>query len=71
MKAVTKKNEKEKNGTWCSISTEKKARNKARPPDTAKLRWKPRLSVLDPTFGCFYQISRKQRLLVETLYVIS
>jgi len=37
--------------------------------DTAKLWWKARLSVLDPTFGCFYQISRKQRLLVETLHV--
>jgi len=24
-------------------------------------------SVLDPTFGCFYQILRKQRLLVETI----
>jgi len=32
----------------------KKARINARPPDTAKLRWKARLSVLDPTFGCFY-----------------
>jgi len=41
----------------------------ARPPDTAILRWKTRLPVLDPTFGCFYQISRKQRLLVQTLYV--
>jgi len=37
MKAVTKMNEKEKNGTWYSISTDKKL---ARPPDTAKLRWK-------------------------------
>jgi len=60
MKAVTKKEWKRKNGTWCSISTDKKARNNARPPDTAILRWKARLSVLDSTFGCFHQISRKQ-----------
>jgi len=59
-KRLQKKNEKEKDGTWCSISTDKKARNNARPPDTAILRWKARLSVLDPTFGCFHQISRKQ-----------
>jgi len=38
MKAVTKKEWKRKNGTWCSISTDKKACNNARPPDTAKLR---------------------------------
>jgi len=27
------------------------------------------MSVLDPTFDYFYKISRKQWLLVETLYV--
>jgi len=71
MKAVTKKEWKRKKRypAWCSLSTDKKARNNGRTPDTAKLRWKARLSVLDTTFGCFYQISRKQRLLVETLYV--
>jgi len=31
-----------------------KARNNTRPPDTAKLRWKAILSVLDPTFCCSY-----------------
>ena len=30
----------------------KKARNNARQPDTAELRWKAVLSVLDATFGC-------------------
>jgi len=47
---------------------QQKARNNARPPDTAKLRWKGILSVLDPTFVCAYKISRKQWWLVETLY---
>ena len=56
-----KKNEKEKNGTyWCSIFDWQKVRNNERSPDTAKLRWKAMLSVLDGTFGCFYKISRKQ-----------
>jgi len=50
--------------TDVQISTDK---NLARPPDTAKLRWKAILSVLDPTFGCFYWISRKQRLLGAAL----
>jgi len=36
------------------FSTDEKARNNARPLDTAKLQWKARLSVLDPTFGYFY-----------------
>jgi len=35
--------------------------------DTEELRWKAILSVLDPMFGCFYKISRKQWLLAETL----
>jgi len=39
---------------WCSIFHWQKACTNARPPDTAKLRWKARLSVLDSTFGCFY-----------------
>jgi len=52
-KWLQKKNEKEKNG-WCSIFHWQKARNNASPPDTAKLRWKARLSVLDPTFDCLY-----------------
>jgi len=46
-----------------------KARNNTRPPGTEKLRWKAILSVLDPAFGCFYKISGKHRLFVETLYV--
>jgi len=49
--------------------TDKKAHNNARLPDTAKTQWKAILLVLDPTFGCFYKISQKQRLLGETLYV--
>jgi len=53
----------------CSIVHWQKARNNEKSPGTAKLRWKARLPVLDPTVGCFYQVSRKQRLLVETLYV--
>jgi len=54
MKAVTK-NKKEENGmNWCSIFHWQKAHNNAKPLDTAKLRWKAILSVLDPTFGCFH-----------------
>jgi len=30
---------------------------------------KSNIVSMDPMFACFYQISRKQRLLVETLYV--
>jgi len=51
---------------WWSIFHWQKARNNARAPDTAKLRWTI-LSVLDPAFGCFYQIFRKQILLFEAL----
>jgi len=54
MKVVTKKEWKKTVLNWCSIFHWQKARNNARPPDTAKLRWKPILSALDPTFGCFY-----------------
>jgi len=54
MKAVTERKRKERLLNWCSIFRWQKARNNARPPDTAKLRWKEVLSVLDPTFGCFY-----------------
>jgi len=43
--------------TWCSIFHWQKARNNARPPDTAKLRWKSILSVLDPTFCCLPSVS--------------
>jgi len=32
---------------------DKKARNNARQPGTAELRWKAILSVLDATFGCY------------------
>jgi len=39
---------------WCPIFHWQKVCNNARPPDTAKLRWEDILSILDPTFGCFY-----------------
>jgi len=64
MKAVTKNEWKRKNGAWCSISTDKKLATTQDHQILQKHRWKGRLSVLDPTFGCFYQISRKQILLV-------
>jgi len=55
MKLVKKKNEKKNTVlNCCSIFHWQKARNNTRPPDTAKLRWKAILSVVDPTFGCFY-----------------
>jgi len=55
-KVVTKKERKIKKTVlnWCSIIHWQKARNNARPPDTANLKWKAILPVLDPTFGCFY-----------------
>jgi len=40
MKAVTKMNEKVKNGIWCSISTDKKL---ARSPDTCKTPMKSKI----------------------------
>jgi len=44
---------KTKNSTsWCSIFQWQKARNNARPPDSAELRWKSILSVLDASFSC-------------------
>jgi len=39
---------------WCSIFHWQKARNNARPPETAKIWWKAILSALHPTFRCFY-----------------
>jgi len=36
------------------FSTDKQLVRTQDPPDTAKLRCKPILSVLDPTIGCFY-----------------
>jgi len=54
-KWLHKKNEKEKKVlNWCSIFHWQKARNNARPPETAKLGWKTLLSEVDPTFGYFY-----------------
>jgi len=44
---------------WSSTFHWQTARNNARPLEIAKLRWKAILSVLDPTFGCCYKISRK------------
>jgi len=69
-KCLQKNNKKEDKRylNWCSIFDWQKARNNAKPPDTAKLLWKAILSVLNPTLGCFYQISRKERLPVEPLY---
>jgi len=61
------KKKNEKNGCPTSLMFWLKARNNARPPDTVTLQWKAILSVLDPKFGCFHWISRKQRLLVKTL----
>jgi len=63
---LQEKNGKERSAlTWCSTFLWQKARNDTRPPDTAELRWKAILSVLDATFGC----SHKQRFLVEALHV--
>ena len=70
-KQLQERNEKEKAVLDVQFSTDKKARNNAGPPDTAQFRWEARLSVLvpNPTFGCFYLISRKQRCLLK-LYML-
>ena len=48
-----KKEWKRKNSTYLMfhLTLTKKL---AKPPDTAELRWKATLPVLDPTFGCFH-----------------
>ena len=61
-KWLQKKNEKEKRClTDVQFSTDKKLATRQ---DRQR---KTIFSILDPTFGCFYLISRKQRLLVETI----
>jgi len=56
MKVVTKKEWKRKKTvlSWYSLYQWQKARNNARPPENAKLRWKAILSVLDPAFSRFH-----------------
>jgi len=47
---LQEKNENERTVlAWCSIFHWQKARNNARPPDTAELQWKAILSVVDAT----------------------
>ena len=52
---LQEKNEKERTvGYFLDVqSSRQKARNDARQPDTAELRRKAILSVLDPTFDCY------------------
>jgi len=67
---LQEKNEKERTVlTWCSIFPSQKARNNARQPDTAELRWKAILSVLDATFGCYQQLPTNRVCLLK-LYML-
>jgi len=70
MKAVTEKEwQRKKRGlSDVQFSTDKKARKIARHRKTP-MKSNIVRRLLDPMFCRFYKIARKQRLLVETLYV--
>jgi len=70
MKVVTKKNEKEikRCVMMFNFPLTKNSQQRMSAGDF-KTPMKSNIVSMDPMFACFYQISRKQRLLVETLYV--
>jgi len=71
MKAVTEKEWQRKKTelNWCSFFHRQKAHNNARPPGTAKLRWKAILSVLETTFVVFTRFPANRDSLLK-LYVL-
>ena len=65
MKAVTERKRMKKKKKRYLIDV-----NNARPPDTAKLRWKAIYSVLNPTFGYFCEISRNRDCLFKLCMLV-